>query len=161
MMSSSLFSHAPDTPDRPGPLPALHCEVTVPHAPTEAFDGFTDLVHLWWPVESHSVFGEGSHVEFEERTLAETSAEDEVSVWGEILDWQPPGSISLAWHLGTSPVSAGTVEIGFTAAGPDSTVVRLSHTGWERDPDGAQRRAEYAGIWPEVLGRYLRFMGGA
>jgi len=159
-MSPSLFSHAPDLPDRPEPQPPVHCEVVVPHAPTEAFEGFTDLIHLWWPVDSRSVFGEGSHVEFEDRVLTETSPTDEVSVWGEILDWQPPVRLSLTWHPGTTPAAADTVEVGFTASGEDTTLVRLNHTGWERDPDGAARRADYAVGWPAVLERYLRFMGG-
>ncbi|MCG2624873.1 SRPBCC domain-containing protein [Arthrobacter sp. I2-34] len=159
-MSPSLFSHAPDLPDRPEPQPPVHCEVTVPHAATEAFEGFTDLIHLWWPVDSHSVYGEGSHVEFEDRVLTETSPADEVSIWGDVLDWQPPVRLRVTWHPGTTPATAGTVDVEFAPAADGSTVVRLTHTGWERDPEGASRRAEYAAGWPPVLHRYVRFMGG-
>ncbi|MFD1212235.1 SRPBCC domain-containing protein [Arthrobacter sp. GCM10027362] len=159
-MSSSLFSHAPDRPDRPEPLPDLHCEVTVPHGPKEAFEGFTDLIHLWWPVESDSVFGEGSHVEFEYPVLTETSPADEIVVWGEILDWQPARRLRMSWHPGRS-AAAGGIEIEFIASGADATLVRLTHTGREQGPDGQGRRAESAAGWQAVLDGYARFMGAA
>ncbi|NKX56868.1 SRPBCC domain-containing protein [Arthrobacter mobilis] len=159
-MSSSLFSHAPDLPEQPAPLPDLQCEVAVPHAPAQAFEGFTDLIHLWWPVESRSVYGEGSHLEFEDRVLAETSPADEVSIWGEVLDWQPADSLRLTWHPGTSAASASEVRIAFVASGEDRTLVRLVHSGWEKDPDGAARRGDYEAGWPGILARYARFMGG-
>jgi Activator of Hsp90 ATPase homolog 1-like protein len=158
-MNASLFSHAPDLPERSAPQPALHAETTVPHGTTEAFDGFTDLIHLWWPVESRSVFGEGSHLEFEDRVLAETSSSDEVAVWGEVLAWEPGRGLRLRWHPGRSAAAAGTVDVEFVPSGPETTLVRLTHAGWEQDPDGTARRAEYAAAWPEVLGRYARFMG--
>ncbi|NKX50516.1 hypothetical protein HER39_08030, partial [Arthrobacter deserti] len=75
--------------------------------------------------------------------------------------WQPARSLRLSWHPGTNAAAAGTVEVEFIASGPERTLVRLTHAGWEQDPDGAARRARYAQDWPAILGRYARFMGGA
>ena len=43
---------------------------------------------------------------------------------------------------------------------PDGTEVRLVHDGWEGAEDPAAARAAYAKSWPQVLNRFVRFMGG-
>jgi uncharacterized protein YndB with AHSA1/START domain len=159
-MDTSLFSHAPREPEPAKSAEPVQYRVTVARDSREAFEGFTDLIHLWWPVDSHSVAGEGSHVEFEDKVLTETSIEDEVHVWGEILDWVPNSYVRLTWHPGTSPATSGELRIDFTEAAPGSTEIHLIHSGWENMPDGQQQRSDYAEGWPEVIGRYVRFMGG-
>jgi uncharacterized protein YndB with AHSA1/START domain len=159
-MDTSLFSHAPREPEPANSAEPVECRVTVARHGREAFEGFTDLIHLWWPVDSHSVAGEGSHVEFEDKVLTETSIEDAVHVWGEILDWVPDSHLRLTWHPGRSPATSGELRIDFAEAAPGRTEILLVHSGWENMPDGQQQRADYAEGWPEILGRYIRFMGG-
>jgi hypothetical protein len=43
----------------------------------------------------------------------------------------------------------------------DGTEVRVVHDGWEGAEDPAGTRAVWEKDWPEVLGRFVRFMGGA
>lgn len=158
-MESSLFSHAPQPPEPTQPLAPVSWEAAVPHAPEQAFEGFTDLIHLWWPVADFSVFGEGAHVEFEDRVLTETSEQDEVSVWAEIVDWQPKALIKLSWHPGSSSTAASEVAIEFLPEGPERTLVRLTHSGWQNVPDGEAERNWYTEGWAAVLSKYARFMG--
>lgn len=157
-MSPSLFSHAAEEPQPSKILKPITFEVTVPHPPEQAFEGFTDLIHLWWPVDTHSVFGGGAHVEFEETVLTETSDRDEVRSWGDILEWEPGRLLSLTWHPGAGPLTATRLEVRFTAEG-QSTIVRLRHSGWDQAADGAERRLKYQQDWPSVLSKYARFMG--
>ena len=116
-MSPSLFSHAAEEPQPSKVLEPITFEVTVPHPPEQAFEGFTDLIHLWWPVDTHSILGDGSHVEFEETVLTETSDRDEVRNWGDILEWepgpyQPPGSKSGSLRRARAPSSGCDTRTG-------------------------------------------------
>ncbi|EMY32986.1 hypothetical protein D477_017262 [Arthrobacter crystallopoietes BAB-32] len=134
--------------------------MTVPHAPEQAFEGFTDLIHLWWPVADYGVLGGAAHVEFEDRVLTETSEQDEISIWAEILEWQPARLVRLSWHPGSGPTAASEVEVEFLPEGAERTVVRLTHSGWHNVPDGEAARTRYVHGWPAVLSKYSRFMGG-
>ena len=104
--------------------------------------------------------GEGSHVKFEDKVLAETSIEDEVHVWGEIMDWVPDSHLRLTWHPGKSPATSGELRIDFTKPPRAARKSFWSTRAGENMPDGQQQRADYAEGWPEALGRYVRFMGG-
>ena len=159
-MASSLFSHAPQPSDPGRPVAPIICEVSVPHPREQAFEGFTELIHLWWPIVDYGVFREGSHLEFEERVLAETSDRDEVEIWADILEWQPGALIQLSWHRGSGPAAASQLEVAFEADGPENSTVRLVHSGWEKVPAGGAAREEYAAEWLEILAKYARFMGG-
>jgi hypothetical protein len=159
-MASSLFSHASQPSEPVRPAAPVICEVSVPHAREQAFEGFTDLIHLWWPVADYGVFGEGSHLEFEDRVLTETSDEDEVQIWADIVEWQPGVLIQLSWYRGSGPGAASRLEVSFEQDGPEISVVRLVHSGWENAPAGGSAREEYAEEWPAILAKYARFMGG-
>ena len=58
----NLFSHAAAAPEpeRSEELDPVVCTVVVPGTVARAFMGFTEHTHLWWPLESHSIFGTGS-----------------------------------------------------------------------------------------------------
>ncbi|HJV98947.1 MAG TPA: SRPBCC domain-containing protein [Arthrobacter sp.] len=161
---NSLFSHAddslPDSTDTPDALDPLILAVTVPGPVAQAFAGFTDHTHLWWPLESHGVYGGGSYVEFEENFILETADDGRTSIWGTIDDWQPPLSFHATWHPGTTALWSTELRVAFRAVA-EGTEVRLVHDGWEGAEDPAAARAEYAAGWPVVLERYVRFMGGA
>ncbi|HYH77774.1 MAG TPA: SRPBCC domain-containing protein [Arthrobacter sp.] len=159
----NLFSHAvgptPDPADLPDALFPLILTVIVPCPVAQAFAGFTDHTHLWWPLESHGVYGTGSYVEFEENLILETADDGRTSIWGTIDDWQPPLSFHAAWHPGTTALWSTELRVAFRAV-PGGTELRLVQDGWEGAEDPAAARAEYAASWPVVLERYVRFMGG-
>ena len=158
----NLFSHAAAAPD-PEPadgLEPLVCTVVVPGAVARAFVGVTEHTHLWWPLEGHSVYGPGSYVEFEENLILETADDGRPAVWGSIDDWQPPLSFHASWHPGTQALWSTELRVAFRAA-EGGTELRLVHSGWEGAQDPAAARAGWQADWPQVLQRFVRFMGGS
>jgi hypothetical protein len=159
----NLFSHPEDAvsvpPEPAESLEPVVCTVTVPVSVAQAFAGFTDHTHLWWPLESHSVFGPGSYVEFEENFVMEMADDGRTAVWGTLDDWQPPLSFHASWHPGTTALWSTELRLAFRAV-PGGTEVRLVHDGWEGAEVPAATREAYAESWPTVLDRFVRFMGG-
>ena len=131
-----------------------------------AFMLFTEHIGQWWPLSTHSVYGEQAGVAFEDGALVERDGAD-TSVWGEVLSWDPPSGFRITWHPGTDPAQSTEVEVRFTEV-DDQVRVTLTHTGWERRDDEA--RADYAEGWIFVLGQFVeaseeataqsRFMNG-
>jgi uncharacterized protein YndB with AHSA1/START domain len=141
--------------------------VTV-QAPVErAFQVFTEGMGTWWPLETHSIAvdqeldqkavdlrvatREGGRIE---EILEDGSTRD----WGEILTWEPPDHVVLAWKPNDLPTPSTEVEVRLSSdAG--TTVVDLEHRGWDLLGDAAERiRPLYAseGGWTMVLDRYRR-----
>ena len=155
-MTSSLFSHAPE-PEPEGtrvPVADLQESCTVPRETEEAFRGFHEYPHLWWPTE-FTEFGEGTHVEFEGGSLIETSEDEETAVRAAVQEIRPGEVMELEWNPGTG---SSTVTINFAADGT-GTAVTIRHTGFDTVPDGAGQRQEAEALWRNVLQRYARFMG--
>ncbi len=132
--------------------------VTVPAAPQRAFELFTAHMHEWWPLATHSVgaedavsvtFGAGAGA-----AITETMADGTTCRWGTVTHWEPPYRVAFTWHAGTPETEATRVDVTFTPSGPDSTVVRLIHSGWERRPDGASARENYDSGWDPVIGSF-------
>ena len=161
-----LFSHAASaaaqTPDPAAAdgLEPVTCSVVVPGAVARAFVGFTEHTHLWWPLEGHGVFGAGSYVEFEENLVLETADDGRTAIWGSIDDWQPPLSFHASWHPGSTAAWSTELRVAFRSVDA-GTEVRLVHSGWEGAEDPAAARAHSAASWPEILDRFVRFMGAA
>lgn len=170
---SDIFSHAPEEPkEESGPLPPIEIARTVVAEPEQAFLGWTEHIHLWWPMADYSVSGEDAFVDFEGGELVETSAGDQMISWGTVLSSDPPSYLSFSWHPGINPLQATEVQLAFsplasgqsTASGAGAasggTELTLTHTGWENLPDATAARSKYLAGWPGVLDRYVRFMGG-
>lgn len=116
-----------------------------------AFRVFTERIGDWWPMATHSVFGEHATVAFEDDRLVERAGRT-ATTWGQVLAWDPPRSFRMTWHPGHDPVEATEVEVSFTPE-DDTVLVRLTHTGWERRAD-RDIRSSYESGWVVVLGRY-------
>lgn len=155
-MTPSLFSHAPEPEPAKSqdPIADVVQTCTVPRETEEAFRGFHEYPHLWWP-EEFTTFGEGTHVEFEGGALMETSEDEESATRAVVRDIRPGELLDLEWNPGTGST---TVSIVFTAEG-SGTAVTVTHTGFEAARDPAARRAEAESLWRNVLQRYGRFMG--
>lgn len=158
---TSLFSHAPvSAPDDLQVPAARSAVVNVPVPVVEAFDGFTDGIHLWWPMDSHSTYGEEAHVGFEEGVLLEDAFAGASSIWGEVRSWEESSSLVMSWQLGGQPLTPTTVHVDFKANGESSTTVTVFHDGWVPGRAGWQQYETYCD-WPLILARFARFMGGA
>ena len=138
----------------------IRMNATVPLSPADAFDLFTERIHTWWPLATHSVFeGNAATCVFEPRAggrVVERSHSGEESVWAEVLVYERPRRFVLSWHPGGGP--ATEVEVAFTPA-DDGTCVELVHRGWEvfEQPDDA--RGPYTSGWAFVFGE--RFTAAA
>jgi uncharacterized protein YndB with AHSA1/START domain/uncharacterized protein YciI len=119
-----------------------------------AFALFTSHIASWWPLRRHSVFGADALVGFEGDRLVERHG-DQQSVWAEVIEWDPPRSLRLAWHPGHDQGKATDVHITFVSD-DGVTVVTLVHSGWEAVDDPAEAAHEYGQGWSLVLDRYAR-----
>lgn len=144
----------------------VRSSVLVPLAVPDAFRLFTERIHEWWPLDTHSVYGERARgVVIEPRadgSIIETSEAGETAEWGTVTAWQPPDRLSFTWHPGEDGRVVTQVEISFTAAADGGTVVDLLHTGWEAKGDrAADLVSSYGPGWEHVLGRYQAAAGTA
>jgi uncharacterized protein YciI len=137
----------------------LRREIRVACGVDSAFELFTAHIAAWWPLGSHSVFGADATVAFEDGVLVERHG-TRSAVWGSVLSWDRPHAFSMSWHPGRGPEAATEVAVAFAPDG-DSTVVTLTHTGWERLAEPTAARAEYASGWLLVLAGYGRLVEGA
>ena len=161
-MSPSLFSHAeePNNAAAGGATGVgdVVVERTVPRGSHEAFNGFAEYLHLWWP-EELTDFGEGTHPEFEAGVLTETGMDGETAVWATVRTREPDTLLELDWVAGHSPGTPTDVRVDFVSEGEGSTTVRVRHSGLDRLPEAAKEHERIQAEWEEVLGRYARFMG--
>jgi uncharacterized protein YndB with AHSA1/START domain len=131
--------------------------VTVDCAVEEAFRVFTADANSWWPVASHSLYGDiVKEVVFEQREggeVYELTESGETGHWATVLAWEPPNRLVLAWEV--SPSVIGTeVEVRFLPE-DDGTRVELEHRGWEHvAQDAPAKRDDYDSGWAYVLGQY-------
>jgi uncharacterized protein YndB with AHSA1/START domain len=134
-------------------------EVVVATEPQRAFEAFTDQIGRWWPMGTHSVFGDEASVAFEGGRLVERLGSEE-SEWGRVLEWEPPRLLRLTWRPGNPETEATELTVRFSAH-RGGTLVELEHTGWERHAQGRQAAENYGEGWPVVLGAYARRLGAA
>ena len=127
----------------------------VDRPPAESFRLFTEHTGAWWPLPTHGLFGAASGgVAFADGELVERSVTGETAVWAQVLAWDPPHRLALAWHPSAADDGPhGIVEVTFVGSG-DGTRVELVHHGWEAYGDRAAAvRRSYVGpsAWGLVL----------
>ena len=157
-----LFSHASPVPgpehtaaDVPAPLV---CSVMVPVAADQAFEGMTEYIHLWWPVGKYSAFGSGTHPAFGAGSLYEEAEDGRQYQWARVVQVKHPRLIELSFTMLMDQYPPTRVTIAFEELGT-GTKVMLMHDGWAPGAAGQEQVAKYGG-WAEILGFYVRFMGG-
>ena len=135
-------------------LEPIRKTITIDSSIETAFATFTREIGTWWPVESHSLAGEGAEVVLEERAggrLYERSPDGREGDWADVEVWEPPRRLVLRWRV--NPERGPTrVEVAFEPVG-DATRMSLVHSGWDliADQDG---RDDYEGGWDHVLAPY-------
>lgn len=127
--------------------------------PNQAFDGFTDGIHLWWPVDGQSVFGEDSHVAVLREHLVEEADDGEEIVWADVVEWETGEFIRLHWTLGQEQFGSADVDIHFMAEEESQTRVRVVTEQAVKSPGDDDDL--FTCDWALILSRYARFMGGA
>jgi uncharacterized protein YndB with AHSA1/START domain len=145
---------------------SVHVDRTV----EEAFRLFTEHIDRWWPVEVFSraadeQYGDGVKVErvvFEPRAggrLFEVTSEGDEGVWAEVLTFEPPARVVLAWKPNDRPEPPTEVEIRFEPDG-DGTTVWLEHRGWNKlGARATEAREGHDGGWQLPLERFVAAAG--
>jgi uncharacterized protein YndB with AHSA1/START domain len=153
-------------------LAPIRKTVTVNRSLQDAFRIFTEGMGRWWPLETHAVFADreaGVRPEtavFEEREggrVFERMADGREAHWADVLVWEPPRRLVLAWRTNPDSPAPTEIEVTFREMQEGTTEVELEHRGWERLGDrGPAARGDYASDsgWTMVLGRYRQFASG-
>ncbi len=141
-------------------------QVVVDATPADAFAGFTDGLHAWWPPEYTWSGAQLERVAVEPRPggfFHEIGPNGMRLDWGRLSVWQPPSRLAFSWLVGPdrapepNPSRASQVDVTFEPLGEDRTRVTVTHSGWERHGEaGAAYRDQFAsaGAWPRMLERY-------
>ena len=140
------------------PISPIVKTVTVRCAPATAFRVFTADIGRWYPLARFSI-----HPAVDCRLephvggrLYEIGADGRETLWGHVLEWNPPHALALSWQARCSEEEAQRSDVSFRAV-PDGTEVRLVHAGWEKlKVDGAEWRDKYDGGWVEVFERRFK-----
>jgi uncharacterized protein YndB with AHSA1/START domain len=133
---------------------AVACDVE------SAFRTFTEDMATWWPVETHSITGDGTPV-FERHAggrVYEQARDGQECDWATIIVFEPPHRVVLEWKV--NPAAPPTeVEIRFSADG-EGTRVELEHRGFEAYPSGGvEEHGNYDSGWSSVLEKYRTTAG--
>jgi uncharacterized protein YndB with AHSA1/START domain len=140
------------------PIPPIVKTATVRSAPATAFRVFTADIGRWYPLAIYSV-NPAVDCRLEPHVggrLYEVGADGQETLWGRVLEWNPPHSLVLSWQARCSEEEAQRIDISFRAV-PEGTEVRLVHAGWERlKVDAAEWRDKYDGGWIEVFERRFK-----
>jgi uncharacterized protein YndB with AHSA1/START domain len=140
---------------------AIHRTVTVDCSVEHAFETFTERMHEWWPLATHSIeFGEtGSAPEtviFDGpggRVYERTTKGEELD-WAQVTAFEPPHRFVLAWNPSREERPRTEIEVTFVDEG-GKTRVDLEHRGWERlGAIAVEARDSYSQGWQTVLADY-------
>ena len=126
-------------------IASIRQTVTVKAPPARAFDIFTGKMGLWW--KPGTTMGKSPHKDMiiEPRVGGrwyEVDANNTEIQWGNVLAWQPPSRLLLAWQINGQfkydPNFVTELEMTFAQAG-DGTLVTLEHRNLERFGDQAEK----------------------
>lgn len=138
--------------------------LTVRATPETAFRVFTEGFDRWWPRSHHIGKAELARAIIEPKAGGrwyEVGVDGSECPWGEVLAWEPPGRLLLAWRLNAQweydPDLLTEVEVRFTALDDGQTRVDFEHRGFERM--GAGGEAARAGVdspsgWGAILAAF-------
>ena len=140
--------------------------ITVPATRERAWAVFTGDIGRWWPA-THSIGGSPYKTAAMEPHAGgrwyETGEDGSTCQWGEVLTWDPPARLVLAWRIGGDwrydPDLHTEVEVTFTEAG-GATRVDLEHRHLERMGE-AEERARAAFESPNGWGGILALFAAA
>jgi uncharacterized protein YndB with AHSA1/START domain len=127
-------------------VPPIRRRVTVRVDQERAFRLFTEGMAGWWPLDAYSravneLEGEGVQavrLEFQARAdgaIVEHTSDGRILPWAEVVAWQPPERLVLAWRPHSQPEPPTELEVAFRPSAA-ATVVELEHRGWERLSEG-------------------------
>jgi uncharacterized protein YndB with AHSA1/START domain len=150
-------------------LGAIRRSVTVECSVQDAFATFTERIHEWWPLSTHSIDSDESGSQPETvifqggagGQIYERTKKGEELKWADVIAFEPPHRFVLAWNPSREQERPPTeVEVTFTDEGR-RTRVDLEHRGWEKLGErAAEARQGYGQGWPAVLASFAERASG-
>ncbi len=136
----------------------LVTEVRLRCSAAHAFATWTGRFGAWWP-PGHTSSGEpGATAHLDPRLggrIFERTPEGREIEWGEVTTWDPPRQLGYRWHIRRPREQATDVLVEFLPE-KAATLVRITHTGWERlGDDGPGWRDANRGGWSGLLPHYV------
>jgi hypothetical protein len=136
--------------------------VRVPLPPDTAFDLFTRRIGEWWQRQKSIAPKPWAQIVIEPGAGGrwfERDADGAETDWGDVLAWEPPCRLLLAWRIDANfrydPAFETEVELRFTPVGQRETLVSLEHRNLERFGADAERVAgNLGGGWPTLITLY-------
>jgi uncharacterized protein YndB with AHSA1/START domain len=133
-------------------------------APARAFELFTSRMGDWWP-RGKTVGKPHAAIVIEPRNGGRWFERDEDGVevqWGDVLAWNPPTGLLLAWRLNSQwtydPAFETEVELSFDSLPNGGTRVTLEHRHLERfGADAEKIAASLNGGWPTRIQNFAEF----
>ena len=148
------------------PVDPIRRSVTVRADQERAFNLFTEGVGTWWPVDAYSRAVsefeaekiQVARLEFQGRmggSILEHTTDGRILPWGEVIGWDPPQRVLMAWRPHSQPEPPTEVDVKFTARNGGS-LVEVEHRGWERLSKGFRQALYeiYARGWITTLDRF-------
>ena len=137
--------------------------VAAPQA--RAFDVFTQGIGRWWP-KTHHIGASELDTQIIEPCQGgrwfERGVDGVECEIGHVLIWEPPARVVLAWQLGPEwkfdADLTTEVEVRFSPAGDNATVVDLEHRHLERLGDRAgafRQQIDSSGGWGGLLALFV------
>ena len=135
--------------------------VTLDVPPNKAFEIFTAGFGRWWPSSYKIGASPMKTASIEPRAGGrwyETGDDGVECEWGEVLAWEPPSRLVLAWRIGADwrfdPDLLTEVEVKFIPVGNGATRVELEHRRLENmgeSADAARTTFESEQGWSAIL----------
>ena len=138
--------------------------------PEKAFAVFTDGFGGWWP-KSHYIGDSPLTTAVIEPGVGGRwygrHEDGHESLWGDVLAWEPPARLLLAWRISGEwvydPQLLTEVDVRFTAVGDGQTRVDFEHRGLERFGDSEAARKTLTsmdGGWGLILDSFRAMVDG-
>ena len=142
--------------------------LTVAAGPQRAFAVFTAGLDKWWPRSASIGAAALKTAVMEEKAGGRWYGVDvngDEAEWGEVLAWEPPGRVLLAWRIGADwkyhADLLTEVEARFTDLGDGRTQVDFEHRLLENVGGQAQAlRDQLNGGWVGILDNFAAVVAG-
>lgn len=151
----------------PASYPPIVKSVRVRATPERAFSVFTTNVLRWWPPTYTIGSAPMKEVVIEPRIGGrwfEIGEDGSQCQWGDVLGWNPPRELVLAWRIGLdwkfNPAFLTEVKVSFADAGDGQTEVRIEHSKFENYGADAERAMQIFDGWSATLARFAAVVAG-
>jgi uncharacterized protein YndB with AHSA1/START domain len=151
--------------------PVRHA-VSVPAAPTRAFQIFTTHFDAWWPRGHHIGKADLYQVIIEPKVGGrwyEIGVDGSECEWGTVLVWDAPSRLVVTWQLNgrweydPDRSRASEVEVTFHAVDDQTTKVTIEHRHIERmvAAEDARRGVDSDGGWRGIIQNFAALVAAS